>query len=344
MKYNIRPVLSDPDELVTRGRFNYGTYKKPFKIINPSDSKTGFFKKIRLKEWQHFALVNDDFYITLVIFDAKKMAFAQVTIYDRGKNVFYSDERKIAPWSVSVPDTLFFSRAGCRKKGFRLDIFNELNLGQHRLKFAIHKSERYPSIKGSFTLYEDLSEAEPVVVCLPLKKNDAMYSHKFISSLEGSLYLNDQEYAFQKNTSYGLIDIHKGYYPYVMKWNWGTGGGFIGNDLIGFNLTDNQVTDQDRFNENCIWVNGKLFLLPPVKFNFDKYNLMKPWMIKDRWGLVDLVFIPEGIRRVEMNILIVKNRYRAPYGTFYGKIKTTEGTEYVIRNFFGMCEDMYLRS
>ena len=156
--------------------------------------------------------------------------------------------------------------------------------------------------------------------------------------------MNHEETLFRKKDSYGLIDIHKGYYPYVMKWHWATGGGYIGDNLMGFNLTDNQVKDQNSYNENCIWIGGCLSLLPPVKFIFDVKNRMKPWLIRDTLGLVDLVFVPEGIRRVDINALIMKNSYRAPYGTFHGTLRTEEGAEVVLRDIFGMCEDMYLRS
>ena len=37
---------------------------------------------------------------------------------------------------------------------------------------------------------------------------------------------------------------------------------------VAFNLTENQSTDSERFNENCFWVNGILQVLPPVKFIF----------------------------------------------------------------------------
>ncbi len=344
MKQKIRPILSVPDALVTKSKFNFGTYRKPFMNVNPHDSGSGFFRKFRLKEWQHFALVNREFYITLVLFNAKKMAFVQVCIYDRTQKKFFFREKKAAPWTVILPMTLFRDRASCCKEGFKLTIYNELDMGRHRIEFSVTETATFPSAEGCFTLYEDLNNSEPVVVCLPLKNNDAMYSHKFISPMEGSVNLGGKEHSFLKSDSYGLIDVHKGYYPYVMKWHWGTGGGFIGENLVGFNLTDNQVEDQERFNENCIWTGGRLHLLPPVKFTFDKHDRMKPWMIKDRWGLVDLVFIPEGIRKVDMNALVVKNTYRAPYGMFHGKIGTAGGDEYVIENFFGMCEDMYLRS
>ena len=76
---------------------------------------------------------------------------------------------------------------------------------------------------------------------------------------------------FSPPDSYGLIDIHQGYYPMVMKWHWATAGRRSRDGrLVGFNLTDNQVEDQHAYNENCVWRDGRLSPLPPVTFHFDR--------------------------------------------------------------------------
>jgi hypothetical protein len=60
-----------------------------------------------------------------------------------------------------------------------------------------------------------------------------------------------------------IIDDHKGYYPCVMKYDWITALGYAGNGrLVGFNLTDNQVQDHEKYNENCLWLDGKMYPRP----------------------------------------------------------------------------------
>ncbi|MBW1899533.1 MAG: DUF2804 family protein [Deltaproteobacteria bacterium] len=90
MSINLRPLLANPGQLVSEGRFNIGTYKEPFKNVNPLEAEIGrliryprLLKNLRLKEWQHFALVNRDYYISLALFDAKTLALVQVCLYDR---------------------------------------------------------------------------------------------------------------------------------------------------------------------------------------------------------------------------------------------------------------------
>ena len=180
---------------------------------------------------------------------------------------------------------------------------------------------------------------------MPFRHGRAMYSHKGVFPLEGELHVGGETYAFQREDSYALPDVHKGFYPCVMKWHWTTGGGW--NDagqLIGLNLTNNQIKDQEAYNENALWVDGKVHLLPPVTFTVNPENLDEPWRIQDKEGRVDVQFFPEATRNIDINAIILRSRYRGPYGRFTGQITDTDGHRIDIGHCFGMAEDFYLRA
>lgn len=346
----MRPLLDTPGELVTRGRFNLGAFKQPFSKVNPLDARLlvplpRALKNLRLKEWQHFGLANRDYYLSLALFNAKTLALAQVCVYRKNDRRVIFHERKTASWAVRLPATLFDSRAGYRSAGFDLQIENMLSKGHHRIEFHVQGKKSLPEVHGLFTFEENSGECQPLIVCLPLGKRTALYSHKFIGPVEGSLIVDDAVSVFSADNSYGLVDVHKGYYPYVMKWHWATGGGRDARGrLCGFNFTDNQVEDQERYNENCIWQAGGMRLLPPVKFAFDPEDCLKPWTIRDRDGRVDLTCHPEVVRSVDVNALVIRSRYRAPFGAFSGRIRPEGSETLAVDGFFGMCENFYLRT
>ncbi len=104
MSMPVRQILPSPGKLVSNGRFNLGTFNQAFTEINPLDAKIGSlfpysrsFKNFRLKEWQHFALVNEDYYISLALFNAKTLALAQVCLYDRKSGSIHFYEKKKFP-------------------------------------------------------------------------------------------------------------------------------------------------------------------------------------------------------------------------------------------------------
>ncbi|MCB9640044.1 MAG: DUF2804 domain-containing protein [Myxococcales bacterium] len=349
--YQPRPLLETPAALVQDGQFQLGTYKTPLTQVNPLDAKVNFpllpnaWKQMRLKEWQHFALVNERVYVSIALFDAKLLALAQVCVYDRtlGKTIFH--EKQMLPGQLkALPNELFDAKASLETPKFTLRIHNHLDQGVHHIAFDIAGTRSLPSVKGEFTCFESLDSIEPIVVCLPLGNGRAMYSHKAVTAAEGTMHLGPEKIDFPKDQSYGLIDIHKGYYPYVMKWNWATGGGYRKDGtLLGFNLTNNQVRDQDAYNENCLWVDGKLHLLPPVTFSYNSPHTTNPWSIRDAHGQVDLHFQPEVIRTVNLNLLFLRSRYRGPFGAFTGSIYDNDGQKHDVEAWFGMCEEFYLR-
>lgn len=346
----MRPILDTPDQLVTNGRFNLGVFKKPFSKVNPLDARLGIplpraLKNLRLKEWQHFGLANRDYYLSLALFNAKTLALAQVCIYRKADKKVIFHERKTAAWAFRLPETLFESRAEYVSTGFELKIENMLSEGHHRIEFHIQAKKNLPAVHGLFTFEENPDESQPLIVCLPLGKRTALYTHKFIGAVEGSLIVDDAVSVFSPQDSYGLVDVHKGYYPYVMKWHWATGGGRDEQGrLCGFNFTDNQVKDQESYNENCIWQDGRMQLLPPVRFAFNPDDYLQPWTIRDQNGRVDLTFQPEVVRTVDVNALVIRSKYRGPFGAFSGRIRPEDGEAAVVDGFFGMCENFYLRT
>ena len=79
----MRKMLETPERLVSDGQVtSYGTFKVPFREVNLLDTELEvagrpagtILKDLRLKEWQHYGVVNEDYYFGLVSFDAKFMA------------------------------------------------------------------------------------------------------------------------------------------------------------------------------------------------------------------------------------------------------------------------------
>jgi hypothetical protein len=59
---------------------------------------------------------------------------------------------------------------------------------------------------------------------------------------------------------------------------------------------------------------------------------------------VDLTFQPEVVRSVDVNALVIRSKYRAPFGSFSGRIRPEDGEEASVDGYFGMCENFYLRT
>ncbi len=348
--YSPRPLLPAPEMLVTGGKYNFGTFSSQFKKVNPldADKPLGMWLpraalSFRLKEWQAFQLGNDRWFLLAVLYNAKISALAQFIAYDRVNKRKYMFEKILPSWIVKVPGSLWQARQSYQDKNSFLEIVSQLDRGRFYINVKIKRQAATPDIEAHFELFHDEGLVEPIVVSIPFGSNRGMYSHKCLMPMQGTMTIGGEKTVFQRSNSFAIIDDHKGYYPYRMRYDWVTAVGYSPEkQLIGFNLTDNQSIDPEKYNENCLWVNGKLSLLPAVKFSRPQGDEGE-WYIKDRFGLIDLTFKPESMGEINMNLLVMKVRYRGPFGYCNGYIVDRDSRRVEINDYFGMGEDKYIR-
>ena len=159
---------------------------------------------------------------------------------------------------------------------------------------------------------------------------------------QGFLKINNENFDFHKSESFLILDNHKGYYPNPMIYDWCTGAKNENGKLIAFNLTDNQSTNPEKYNENCIWINKEIHLLPTVKF-IRPEGVHKTWQIKDKLGMIDLKFTPTVENSFLLNLLIIKSDYYGPFGIFEGFIKLQNFGKIYLNDYFGMGEQKFVR-
>lgn len=310
-----------------------------------------FLRRLRLKEWQAVQACDKDWFVFVVLYDAKFLSMASVDVWNRknkqkgGFRRMFLGSRFSLPQSLSLGDVSF--RAGGAGLSLRVDAAaNSLELKAFFRAPKTRGGAKSPE-KPSFdlALRFDLSAGKcaPFSVCLPLGLNRAMYSTKMLMPCSGSIGFGSDRHDFDPAAASGILDDHKGYYPYRLHYDWVTGLGIDASGRrIAFNLTDNQVKDQTRYNENRLWIDTALHRLPPVKIT-RPYGRDSAWIIQDTEGLVDLVFYPEAAHDTKMNFGVADIDYSGPFGRFEGKLISPEGETVAASRLYGMGEDKNLR-
>lgn len=346
-----RPLQPAPNLLFEEGKFNFASFDGPIKNPNLIDADKPYklplprgLKWMQLREWQAFQISNGTHFVMVAIYNAKKISLAQFIVFDIVNNKKYRYEKKVPAWSIHVPDGLFGTEASYESNNFTLKAKHDLDRNLLELRVSIRNHKGLPDLEAEFTGLHDVNAFEPMVVCMPFSENRAMYSHKCLMPVSGSIKFGKDVIPFPEKISQLIIDDHKGYYPYPTIYDWVTG---MGRDeegkLIGFNCTDNQILDHEKNNENCLWHDGKLSVLPPIRVT--RPNGYKgTWFVKDNYGKVDLEFRPVIHTAVDVNLLIMRSKYQGPYGFFNGFMKNKDGEKIEIKEMFGMGEDFYLRA
>ena len=150
--------------------------------------------------------------------------------------------------------------------------------------------------------------------------------------------------------SAAIVDDHRGYYPRRAHYDWVTTMGKCNVDgaekWLAFNLTRNQSIDQEKYNENILWLEGKTSILPPITFtrnpeskDFKDYS---EWIVKDEHDMVNLKFKVYNMNPMIMHALVVNIDYYVAYGELEGYIRDEDGKKYVLDGMLGMGEDKTL--
>ena len=338
------------NELVSNGQFNWGTYAAAVPNINMLDAAKPwgfpvprFVKNMRLKEWQAFQLGNDRYFLVGVVYNAKIMGLSQFIFIDKQNNSKVLFEKKAPSWKMRVAPHLFDTYSFYKDGSYRLSVHNDIARNTIEIDFAKQGNSVLPNAKGRFTGLHDPAVSPSITICHPFGGNRALYSHKSLMPMHGELELGDHVYTFDSRDSWMIIDDHKGYYPYKMHYDWLTTAGFTPQgDRIGLNLTDNQTTNHYRFNENCLWFNEKIELLPPVSVD-RPHGVNRAWYLTDDYGRIKLKFIPCVPSSIKICTPIIRTDYHGPYGWIEGHIIAADGRKISFDSFFGMGEKKFIQ-
>ncbi|MFZ0385604.1 MAG: DUF2804 family protein [Solirubrobacteraceae bacterium] len=125
-----------------------------------------------------------------------------------------------------------------------------------------------------------------------------------------------------------VIDDTAAYYERHTRWRWSAG---VGRSTDGCALAWNLVAgvnDPASGSERTIWVDGEPHEPPPVAFD------------DDLSGVDQLRFNAEATHARNENLLLVRSRYRQPFGTFSGSLPGAGDAEPVtLASGLGVMED-----
>lgn len=337
-----------PDSIVEKGQAHFGTYDQPFKNLNLRDCEQPcgfllphFMNKTRLTEWEAFEINMDGGTLVSAVYNMYFLGFSIFVFYNKKENKIYSWKNFVPGFKAKVAPQLLDGKSTLKVKNSEYVITNDFQNGKaHAKGYAENKKS------GRFEIDMNVERLAPISnVSIPFGKNKPLYSEKDFFKASGYIIVNGEKFETNEN-SVGIIDDHKGYYPFKAHYDWLTTMGKTEIDgeqkYFAFNLTRNQSTDQHAYNENLIWLEGESCPLPPVVFTHDEKN-DNIWYVKDEHGCVDIRFEIARTFKMPVNLGLIKIKYDLPFGKVYGYVKDIEGKTYVVDGMTGIGEDKTTR-
>jgi hypothetical protein len=217
------------------------------------------------------------------------------------------------------------------------------------LNLDLAENKKHPSFTAKLEYNIANDKCTPLVVSLLFSEKRSMYTYKNLAPVRGNIIFGNRNITLDPKNTIGLFRDCKGYYPYRMKSIWASGfSNFIIEDnakkigSFGFSIAENQVRENNKDNENALWVDGALTPLPSCKITRGNDNESDA-VIQDLEGMVDLTFkIKENVSAA-FNLFLTRSVYDTPIGLYNGMLIDKDGKKIPVRNVWGTIEKLYLR-
>lgn len=347
-----RRSVPTPRELVKDGKAVFGTFDKEFEVFNILDCKKptaapDLFKKMRLTLWEAVEVRFPGGYLVAGVSDMGLFGVDFDVVYLEKENETLDLSTITARKNVSIAENLL--------KGH----VTEAKTSISSLRFENYFEEQKATIEGHHIsknhkiLYKFRLKglSLPSNVSIPFGENRPLVTEKFFFKADGFIEVDGVRYNLNEEST-AIIDDHRAYYPYVSHYDWLT---FMGKDEKGeffaFNLTENQSTNPEDYNENLIWLPNRISLLPPVtfmktgkisRFHDGKEKLLS-WRIVDEYGMVDLEYEITSTYANRANALVDRIEYFVTFGRLNGYILEEDGTKHEFKDALAVGEDKSLR-
>ena len=163
---------------------------------------------------------------------------------------------------------------------------------------------------GGVAIDLELDETEPVETATGYGPTFAWTAKQADVPARGVVRIDGREIAVD---SRAVVDVSAGYHPRHTVWKWSAGVGRLEDDRsVGWNLVTG-IHDSPEASERTIWIDGVPAEAAPVEFDDGLAG------IRFADGAA-LRFEEWSARRDDTNLLLMRSRYRQPFGTFAGEL------------------------
>ena len=297
--------------------------------------------KFRIKEWDYYLVLNDDFAGAFTISDDGYVGLQSVSLLNFKEGWEHTETilNALPMGKMKLPTD---SSAGDVKyEDKRLKLEYRLSEGQRRIVCEFKDFWNGKPFSCDITLQQP--PMDTMVIATPWKeKKTAFYYNQKINCMRasGSMHYDGKTYTFNPATDFGTLDWGRGVWTYDNTWYWGSGNGDVNSKAFGFNIGYG-FGDTTAATENMLFYDGKCHKLDDVTFHMDKTDYMKPWKFTSSDGRFEMDFVPVLDRAAKTDFKIIVTDQHQVFGRMTGKCILDDGTVIELKDFMCFAEDVH---
>ena len=346
-----REIKPAPEYPVVNGNPEFGSFSGSFGHFDIRGMKRPFgnlpvpvvFTNRRIMETMRFLFCDENNIGEIELFESACFSFMETTLWNRKTRQRIAYRRLIAPGVLNMPRNFSNSVTACRTRSRYVRIHSRLQKKLIHADFDFIGSDSRPPCEGRLEMnlsssgFADLSSVIPYGV-----KRRCQASYQLTSALHGWISTGYDDHQIQEASGVGFFDIRKAYFSLRTSLSKMVGMGRLDGKIVSFQLGNSVSHDDSRYNDNVLFVDGKVYPLPPVKIT-RPYGIAGNWIIQDTESMIDLVFTPLSDSGRRLSAFIVRTDYHTVYGLYSGVLLTGTGEKLVLRGYPGIGKKVLLR-
>ncbi len=337
--------------LIVNGQPRYGRFKATPSVINVDDFRlmspfnqplTGFKAKLKrkfgFKSFQFIGINNQDVMIGLAVVDLGWVGNGFFYIYDKKTNTVqeFSELQPLAR-NTTIENPADQAHCVFQKGNFRI----EIKRADQKRVVKVTKAK-----ECLLEATVDVSQVEPLALCNPTGATGWTYTQKQTAEeVRGYYLLQGQRVEISPEDGYlAATDDSCGYLNYRTSWHWLSVSATVASgQRVGLNFA--MGVNQGFGTENALWVNGKIFEIPPIMFELveeDKVNNSSTWHVYSADQSVDLTVKTGWCRQESLNLALVASHFNQWVSSVSGMI-TCDSQSIVLDGEMGLLEKHFAK-
>lgn len=292
----------------------------------------------RIKEWDFYQITDERITCQLTVADISFGGAATLTVFDRVTGERFSGiELAVATFgSFDMPsDAMKPHKIERRGMGGSAGIL--VTDRARYLSFSSHCKDGKITADLELNMPQGL---ESLTMAVPFSKKGHFYLNQKINCMpaKGSVRVGDRIFTFDPNSAFALLDWGRGVWPYKTSWYWGNGSAKLDDGAVfGFEIGWGFGIMED-FTENCLFYNGRAHKIGRVFLDYDKQDLMKPWIFSSDDGRFAMTMTPEFDNFTSTRVGAAGSICHQVFGKFNGFAVLDNGKRLDIKNMTAFCE------
>ena len=301
-------------------------YKTPY-----GEVLTGWRKKLKYKKFKFCSIQHEHYTIGLAIADIAWAGHGFVYIYDHLKNeVLEWNAVNFLARKTVLDEQPLYNQSVFANSPFQIEI-------QHANGVRYVQVTKYGEIKLSARIF--CAGTDPLSMCSPTGINGWTYTQKLTTLACEGFFTNKVGQIIQFNErTLAALDDTCGFLRPETAWFWLSCSFWDAQGKrIGLNLASG--VNESFGNENCLWINGKLYTVSDVLFQMEEEGR---WTIRSLDERLHLT-VTTGWRRFEnLNLRLVGSQFSQWQAKISGTIQQGD-QELVLLNEYGLLEQHYAK-